>query len=158
MSASDVRCDLCDLPLSQCVHGQPPPVPTAAPKPVAKPPPKPRSRPAPPPRGAGVPDKPVPRRWTPPEVFKPLIHSVLQQAGGQLEAEELFLELEILADDQLRPGDRETTPEGEPRWQSAARRARVQLINEGVMTKGRPGIWQLARPSQAGADGRVRRG
>lgn len=99
------------------------------------------------------------RRWTPPELFKPLIRSVLEQAGGELEAEEFFLELEILADDQLRPGDRESTPEGEPRWQSAARRARVQLINEGVMTKGRPGIWQLTGPSQAGAaDGRVRRG
>ena len=91
-------------------------------------------------------------------MFKPLIRSVLEQAGGELEAEELFLELEIVADEQLRPGDRETTPEGEPRWQSAARRARVQLIDEGVMTKGRPGIWQLTRPSQAGADGRVRRG
>jgi hypothetical protein len=88
----------------------------------------------------------VTRRWTPPEELKPLILAVLQEAGGELDADELFLELEIKADDRLRPGDRETTPEGELRWQYAARRARLALIDEGLMTKGRPGVWQLARP------------
>ena len=77
-------------------------------------------------------------------MFKPLILEVLQEAGGVLEADEVFLELEILAEDTLLPGDRETTPEGELRWQYAARRARVALINDGVMTKGQPGVWQLA--------------
>jgi hypothetical protein len=85
------------------------------------------------------------RRWSPPEVFKPLILTVLEQAGGELEADELFLELEILAEDRLLPGDSETTPEGELRWRNAARRARVALIDEGLMTKSRPGVWQLAR-------------
>jgi hypothetical protein len=75
-----------------------------------------------------------------------LILSVLTQAGGELEADELFLELEIMAEDRLLPGDRETTPEGEPRWQYAARRARVALIEEGLMTKGLPGVWKLAGP------------
>jgi hypothetical protein len=93
-----------------------------------------------------VPEKPVTRRWTPPEVFRPLILAVLQEAGGELEADELFLELEIMADDRLLPGDRETTPEGELRWQYAARRARLALINEGLMTKGIPGVWKLTRP------------
>ena len=135
-------CDLCDLPMSQCVHGLPP----AVPKPETKSPPKPRVRATARPRVSGVPEKPVSRRWTPPEVFKPLILAVLQEAGGELDADELFLELEIMADDRLLPGDRETTPEGELRWQYAARRARLALINEGLMTKGTPGVWQLTRP------------
>ena len=88
------------------------------------------------------------RRWTPPEAFKPLILTVLQQAGGELDADEVFLELEILAEDRLLPGDSEATPEGELRWRYAARRARVALIEEGLMTKGRPGVWQLAEAGQ----------
>jgi hypothetical protein len=91
-----------------------------------------------------VPPKPVTRRWTPPDVFKPLIVTALERAGGEMEADELFVELEILAEEQLRPADRETTPEGELRWRYAARRARVALIDEGLMTKSRPGVWQLA--------------
>lgn len=139
MTASDDYCELCDLPRSQCIHGQPPP----APKPVTKAPPKPRNRAAARSRVPGTPAKPVIRRWTPPEVFKPLILAVLQEAGGALEADELFLELEIMAEDRLLPGDHETTPEGELRWQYAARRARHSLINEGLMTRGGPGVWQL---------------
>jgi hypothetical protein len=141
MSASDDYCDLCDLPKSQCVHGRPPPLPT---KTVTSPPaPRKRSttRSARPP---AAPEKTVTRRWTPPEAFKPLILTVLEQAGGELEADELFLELEILAEDRLKPEDSERTPEGELRWHYAARRARVALIEEGLMTKSRPGVWQLA--------------
>ena len=84
------------------------------------------------------------RRWTQPEALKPVILAVLQDAGGELQAEDVLLELEIVMEDRLLPGDRETTPEGEPRWQYAARRARVALINEGLMTKGVPGVWKLA--------------
>jgi len=141
MSASDDYCELCDLPKSQCVHGQPPPMPKqtvkAAPKPARRPVTRKSSSPTPP--------KVVARRWTPPEVFKPLIITVLEQAGGELEADELFLELEVLAEDRLRPADSETTPGGELRWQYAARRARVALIDEGLMTRSRPGVWELAR-------------
>lgn len=85
------------------------------------------------------------RRRTPPEVFKPLIITVLEHAGGELEADELFLELEILAEHRLLPEDSEKTPEGELRWRYAARRARVALIGDGLMTKTRPGVWQLSR-------------
>ena len=141
MNASDDYCELCDLPRSQCPHGQPPPVPKQA---SAPPPPK--KRPSTRARASAAPQKPVARRWTPPEVFKPLIITVLEQAGGELEADELFLELEILAEGRLLPEDSETTPEGELRWRYAARRARVALIEEGLMTKARPGVWQLARP------------
>lgn len=140
MTASEDYCELCDLPKSQCIHGRPPPVPQAA----VKAPPKPRKRPATATRTPGTPPKVVPRRWTRPEELKPLILTVLEQAGGELEAEELFLELEILAEDLLKPGDSETTPEGELRWRYAARRARVALIDEGLMTKAGPGVWKLA--------------
>jgi hypothetical protein len=142
MTASDEYCDFCDLPMAQCIHGQPP-----APKPaatsVAKPAPKPRKRATATPRATTT-DKRATRRWTAPEALRPHVLAVLQEAGGELEADELFLELEILVEDQLLPGDRELTPEGEPRWQYAARRARVALINEGLMTKGVPGVWKLA--------------
>ncbi len=140
MNESADYCELCDLPKSQCVHGQPPPVPKKAVAPT----PRPRKRPATVTRSSAAPEKVVTRRWTPPEVFKPLIITVLEQAGGELEADELFLELEVLAEDRLRPADSETTPEGELRWRYAARRARVALIEEGLMTKARPGVWQLA--------------
>ncbi len=74
----------------------------------------------------------------------PLILSVLREAGGELDAEEMFLELEILLEDELLPGDREKTPEGELRWRYAARRARLALVDRGLMRKGTPGVWQLA--------------
>ena len=140
MSEQDEYCDFCDLPLAQCVHGQPP-----APKVVATPPPKPRKRAAAGSRAPGAAKAPVHRRWTAPEALKPDILAVLQQADGELDADELFLELEILLEDRLLSGDRESTPTGEPRWQYAARRARVALINEGLMTKGVPGVWKLAK-------------
>ena len=137
----DDYCPLCDLPRSQCVHGQPPP---AAPEPATKATPRPRASRAARPRTPGAPPKPVVRRWTPPEVFKPHIVSVLEEAGGALETDEMFLELEAATDELLLPGDRETTPEGELRWRYAARRARQALIKEGVMTRdGGPGVWQL---------------
>src|SRR3954452_13421274 len=139
MTAPDAYCELCELPLAQCVHGQPPP-----PKPAPKPPPKPRKRAVPKSRAAEVSSKPVTRRWTPPEVLKPWTVSGLAEGAGELDADEVFLELESANEDRLLPGDRETTPEGEPRWQYAARRARVALINEGMMTKGVPGVWKLA--------------
>jgi hypothetical protein len=147
MTASDEYCEFCDLPMAQCIHGQPPapkPVAKSVAKSVAKPAPKPRKRAAATPRTATTTRKPVSRRWTAPEALRPDVLAVLEKAGGELEADELFLELEIVLQDRLLPGDRELTPEGEPRWQYAARRARVALINEGVMTKGVPGVWKLA--------------
>jgi hypothetical protein len=126
------------------VHGRPAPMPKNA----VTSPPKPKKRPTTRRRSSAAPDKVVTRRWTPPEVFRPLILTVLEQAGGELDADDLFLELEILAEDRLLPGDSETTPEGELRWRYAARRARMALIDEGLMTKARPGVWQLAGPRQ----------
>lgn len=139
MSAPEDHCDFCDLPRAQCIHGQPPP-PTPAPKAA----PAPRKRAAPKPRPAT--ERVLNRRWTTPEALKPLILTVLAEAGGELEADEAFLQLEVLAEDRLLPGDHETTPEGELRWRYAARRARIELIAEGRMTKATPGVWQLAGP------------
>jgi hypothetical protein len=139
MTAQDEYCDFCELPKAQCIHGQPP-----APKPVVTAPPKPRKRAVAKSRATAGSAKPVNRRWTPPEALKPHILSVLEEAGGELEAAELFRELETKVEGRLMPGDAERTPEGELRWQYAARRARVALIDEGLMTKGVPGVWQLA--------------
>jgi hypothetical protein len=143
MNASDDYCELCDLPRSQCIHGQPPP---PVPEKAVKAPPKPRKRATPRVSTSVAAQKPVRLRWTPPDALRPLIITVLERAGGELETDELFLQLEeqLLAEDRLLPADSETTPEGELRWRYAARRARVALIDEGLMTKGRPGVWQLA--------------
>jgi hypothetical protein len=138
--------------MAQCIHGQPPaPRPVAksaarsAAKPVGGSGPTPRKRAPATSRAAGTTGKRVTRRWTAPEELRPHVLAVLEEAGGELEADELFLELEIAVEDRLLPGDRELTPEGEPRWQYAARRARLALINEGLMTKGVPGVWKLAK-------------
>ncbi|MEP9382497.1 hypothetical protein [Nocardioides sp. KR10-350] len=142
---SDDYCELCDLPKSQCIHGRPPEPPPA---PAKKAPPKPRAKPkkttTPRASKAAVTSRPVQRRWTPPEALKPAILVTLQGAGGEMESEELFTELEAMLEERLLPGDRELTPEGEPRWRYAARRARQSLIAEGLMTKGAPGVWRLA--------------
>ena len=145
MTAFADHCDLCDLPRSQCVHGQPPP---PTPIKATKSPPKPKPRARPSAQRDPAPDETVTRRWTPPDVFKPLILTVLERAGGTLDAEDLFLELEIVAEDRLLPGDSELTPGGELRWRYAARRARIALIEEGLLTKARPGVWQLSGPGE----------
>jgi len=162
MSVEDY-CELCDLPKSTCIHGNPPAPP---------PPPPPRaarvkatpvvrrssatgsaSRASTSAAGSGsrstaaataAPARRVPRKWTPPEVFAPVILQVLEDAGGELDQEELFRRLEERVSERLTEADRGTTPEGELRWRYAARRARQALITEGQMTKGRPGVWALA--------------
>ena len=139
-------CELCDLPKSTCIHGNPP----APPPPTVRKAPAPRtsvrrtttssSRAA----SSAAPPRVVRHRWTPPEVFKPEILAVLSEAGGEMEQEDVFLELEIRMEERISDADRELTPEGELRWRYAARRARQALVAEGAMTKGRPGVWALA--------------
>jgi hypothetical protein len=138
MNADDY-CELCDLPRSQCIHGMPAPAPAS--KPAAR---KTTSRPKPAKRVATTKAPARPRRWTPPEVFGPHILAVLSDAGGELEAEDVFKRLEERMADSLLEADQERTPEGELRWRYAARRARQALISEGVMAKARPGVWELA--------------
>lgn len=136
---ADDYCDLCDLPRAQCVHGMPAPPPQPAVKKVAAP----RSRPAQ--RVTTTRPAPArPRRWTPPETLSPHILAVLDEAGGQLEADDVFERLEARVSDVLLEADRERTPEGELRWRYAARRARQALISDGLMARSRPGLWELA--------------
>ena len=135
---TDDYCDFCDLPMSQCVHGRPPPPPPVK---AVKAPSRPRTRTAP---RTTTSAPPVVRRWTQPEALKPLILGVLEQAGGRMDADDLFLELEVLMEDRMLAGDHEATPEGELRWRYAARRARIALIEDGLMVKTTPGVWQLA--------------
>lgn len=143
MDAADEYCDLCDLPKSQCIHGLPP-APKPEPKPAARPQARPTKKAAGSARTSRAVTRSVSRRWTPPEVFEPHILAVLAEAGGELEADEVFEQLEARLEDQLRPGDQETTPAGELRWRYAARRARQSLIKQGMMAKGGPGLWQLS--------------
>lgn len=139
MSAEDY-CELCDLPKSTCVHGMPPAPPPAAPPAKAT---RVRTTTVRKATTAAAPTRSVPRKWTPPEVFAPAIVATLTDAGGELEQDELFDRLEELMTERLTDADRQTTPEGELRWRYAARKARQTLIAEGVMTKGKPGVWAL---------------
>jgi Mrr N-terminal domain len=142
---ADDYCELCDLPRSQCIHGMPPP-PAAAPAPKKSP--APRAKPVK--RVAPVATaRARPRKWTPPEALRPHIVALLQEAGGELEAEEVFERLETRLDGSLLEADSEKTPEGELRWRYAARRARQALIADGLMAKTRPGVWELTEAGLA---------
>jgi hypothetical protein len=90
-----------------------------------------------------------PRRWTPPEAIRPHVVHVLREAGGELDAEDVFQRLEERMAESLLESDRERTPEGELRWRYAARRARQALIADGLMAKSRPGLWELTEAGLA---------
>lgn len=140
MSAEDY-CELCDLPKSQCIHGNPPAPPPARAATRTRRTTQPRtSRPV---VKKAAPTRTVPRKWTPPEAFIPSIVAVLEEAGGELEQEDMFRALEERMAERLTDADHQATPEGELRWRYAARRARQTLIADGAMVKGRPGIWSL---------------
>jgi hypothetical protein len=140
MTPPDDYCELCDLRLSQCPHGRPPTPPAAAS------PPKPRARtvrePARTP-GAPISTRQVTRKWTPSEAFRPHLLRILGEFGGRLDADDLMLELEIRVEDTLTPGDRENAPQGGMRWHIATRRQRKEMIDEGLLVPGQPGVWQL---------------
>jgi hypothetical protein len=138
---ADEYCELCDLPRSQCIHGMPAPAPevTAA-RPTAR-----KSTPRPKAAKKAAPSavRARPRRWTTPEALAPHIVAVLQDAGGELDADDVFAGLEVRLVDSLLEADHERTPEGELRWRYAARRARQALIADGLMARARPGVWEL---------------
>jgi hypothetical protein len=143
---SDVDyCDLCDLPKSTCIHGNPP----APPPPAATRTTTPRATPVTRrttrvPGAPAVPPRVVNHKWTPPEAFRSVIVEVLEEHGGEMDQDDLFDALEETMGERLKDADRDKTPEGELRWRYAARRARQSLIADGQMTKGKPGIWSLA--------------
>ncbi|MFC4783551.1 hypothetical protein ACT8ZV_03695 [Nocardioides sp. MAHUQ-72] len=141
MTSSADYCDHCDLPLSQCVHGQPPPPPPekkAAPVRRAKPATS-RAKAAP---AVSVTSKP-PRR-TPQREFRRFILAALQDNGGRAEMEDVMAELERRMEPVLRPADHETVNQGEIRWRYAARLERKAMLDEGLIQPPRqPGVWEL---------------
>lgn len=147
---SEDYCELCDLPRSTCLHGNPPP----APPPTVR-----RSSPPSTPRAPRGPRLTVtqaaspgaPRRWTPSEAFRPHLLDLLHDHGGRLEAEELMPALEVRLDGVLTPGDREPSPQGGERWHVAVRRQRKELIDEGLLVPAQPGVWELTPQGRAQA-------
>jgi hypothetical protein len=146
---ADEYCDLCELPRANCVHGMPAPTPPEVVKKTAAPRTKPARKAA---SKASPPARRGPLKWTPPEVMRPHILVVLQDAGGELDADDVLDSLEKRLDDTLREADRDRTPEGELRWRYAARRARQAMIADGLMINATPGVWQLS-PSGLEASG-----
>ena len=139
-------CDLCDLPLSTCVHGMPKPPPPPPPSPRT-----PRARTTTP-RAAAVPSTSAPAR--PPSkvsdqsAFRPHIVAILR-AEGSLETEDMLLELELAMEDELRERDRQPTPTGEVRWHQSARMERKAMIDAGLMAGGKPGVWELTEAGRS---------
>jgi hypothetical protein len=160
MTASDY-CELCELPLATCVHGQPPPPPR-----VAAPPRQPAARRRATPAARATPASPAggqhrlkrgvalsggARKRTPQAEFKPYIVELLQAAGGEQHIDDLFEELEVRMEPILLPGDYETMPpQNEVRWRYNARWARKALVDEGLlMAPRRPGFWELTAAGRA---------
>lgn len=139
-------CDLCDLPLSTCVHGMP--------KPPPPPPPSPRT-----PRArtttsrtsavrtTSAPARPA-SKVTDHAAFRPHIVRILRLEGS-LETEDMLLELEMAMEDELRERDRQPTPSGEVRWHQSARAERKAMIDAGLMAGGKPGVWELTDAGRA---------
>jgi hypothetical protein len=141
-------CDLCDLPLSTCVHGMPKPPPPPPPSPRT-----PRARTTTPRTSAvrttSAPPR-APSKVSDPSAFRPHILRILRQEGS-LDTEDMLLELEMAMEDELRERDRQPTPSGEARWHQSARAERKAMIDAGLMAGGKPGIWELTSAGRAEA-------
>lgn len=135
-------CELCDLPLSTCVHGQPPrppePGPVRAPTRAGGV----RTTRAAAGSGRAGADRVV-SRVTPPEALRPHIVEVLREAGGSLDVESVMQRLAERLADVLLERDRQVAPGGEVRWQTTARTERKAMIEEGLVVGAQPGVWQL---------------
>jgi hypothetical protein len=145
-------CDLCDLPLSTCIHGMPapPPAPVAAPSaraPRATAARKPSVR-------ATTTTTSAPsrvRKRTEQETFRPFIVQLLKDEGA-LETAEVMVFLEERMVEVLLERDRQKAPTGEIRWHTAARSERKAMIDEGLIVAAQPGIWQLTDRGRAITD------
>jgi len=136
---ADDYCELCDLPLSQCVHGQPPPPPPEKRAPVKKA--APRAARA---RAAGTSVAKAPPRRTPQREFRSYILAALQDSGGRAEVEDVMAEIARRMETVLRPADHETVNQGELRWRYAARLERKAMLDDGLILPPRqPGVWEL---------------
>jgi len=152
-------CELCDLPLSTCVHGMPKAPPE--PPPTARTQRTPRATVRTSTVGGGsastssrttsartpaAPPRP-PSKVTDQAAFRPHIVRILK-AEGSLETEDMLLELEMAMEDVLRERDRQTSPTGEVRWHTTARKERKAMIDAGLMVEGR-GVWELTPTGQS---------
>lgn len=147
MSTIDDYCDFCELPLSTCIHGNPPaPPPEPVRKTAAS---RAKAAAAGPTRTVmrastgAAPPPPRPRRRTPAEDFEPHILEVLESLGGEGPAEEVMDAIGERLVATFRPGDTETGPTGEVRWRTACRTARKQLSDQGRLVAPSPGVWRL---------------
>lgn len=139
-------CELCDLPLSTCIHGMPapPPAPVAAPSARA-----PRATATRKPSARTTTARPSPVRMrTEQETFRPYIVQLLKDEGALEHAEVMALLEERMAD-VLLERDRQKSPTGEVRWHTAARAERKAMIDEGLIVPAQPGIWQLTDRGRA---------
>jgi len=138
-------CDLCDLPLSTCIHGMPAPPPAPAATPSVRTPRAPRAPRATATRKPSVTTstKPSPvRKRTEQEAFRPFIVQLLKDEG-RLEHAEVMELLEERMAEVLLDRDRQKAPTGEVRWHTAARAERKAMIDEGLIVPAQPGVWQL---------------
>jgi hypothetical protein len=136
-------CDLCDLPLSTCIHGMPAPPPTPTVSPTTRTPRASRATATRKPAVRTTTTKPSPvRKRTEQEAFRPYIVRLLQDEGS-LETSEVMALLEERMSEVLLERDRQKAPTGEVRWQTAARAERKAMIDEGLMVPARPGVWEL---------------
>ena len=146
-------CELCDLPLSQCVHGNPP----------SPPPEKAAARKAPARKTAprstssrstasgsaakaasSVSVTSAPPRRTPQREFRPHILAALRASGGRAEMEDVMAEISRSMEPVLRPADHEIVNQGEVRWRYAARLERKAMLDDGLVAPPRePGVWEL---------------
>ena len=135
-------CDLCDLPLSTCIHGMPPPPPP--PPPAPRTPRSPRATATRKPSTARVTASkpPAVRVRTEQETFRPYIVRLLKEEGA-LETAEVMEQLAERMDDVLLDRDKQKSPTGEVRWQTVARSERKAMMDEGLIVPAQPGIWQL---------------
>jgi len=136
-------CDLCDLPLSTCIHGMPAPPPASAAAPATRTPRTPRATATRKPSVRTTTSKPSPvRKRTEQEAFRPFIVQLLKDEGS-LETAEVMGMLEERMAEVLLERDRQKAPTGEVRWHTAARAERKAMIDEGLMVPARPGVWEL---------------
>jgi len=141
-------CDLCDLPLSPCIHGMPapPPAPVAAPKAARAPRATATRKPS---VRTTTTSKPSPvRKRTEQETFRPYIVQLLKDEGALETAEVMELLDERMAE-VLLERDRQKAPTGEVRWHTAARAERKAMMDEGLIVPAQPGIWQLTDRGRA---------
>ena len=82
------------------------------------------------------------RQW---QLYGPIIWVLLRAPGEQLKAADCLDAIQGLMGDRLTPADREIVSNGEERWKSAVRFARIEMLEAGYLDPDAPrGTWRLA--------------